>query len=84
MSDSPSVSNDTLIALLYQAVESDIGILLQVSDLTQARARFYKIRADLKDPVLECLQFRASPFEDGNLVIIRTTPVAKPPTLEDF
>lgn len=60
--------------LLYQALNEDIGILVQVSDFARARQALYRARADAEDPKLACLQFRLSPgLSGGNLIIIKET-----------
>lgn len=50
------------ITLLYQAMASPLGLVLSVSDFTQASQALYKARRDTQDPDLAVLQFRRSPF----------------------
>ncbi len=58
--------------LLYDALRSDIGLLLQVSDFARARQALYRARADADDPELAQLQFRISPgLAGGNLIILK-------------
>lgn len=61
-------------ALLYAALAEPIGLLCQAEpDFATARQRLYSARKKLGDPALEILQFRASPFPEGNLVIVKET-----------
>lgn len=61
-------------ALLYEALAEPIGLLCQATpDFERGRQRLYQTRRALGDPALEVLQFRASPFEDGNLIICKET-----------
>ena len=63
-----------IAALLYEALAAPIGLICQASpDFEKARAKLYATRTKLGDPALASLQFRASPFEDGNLVITKST-----------
>ena len=60
-----------LVAILYQAKRARIGLLLQASDRELARTRLYQARAALSDASLGNLQFRISPFGEGDLVIVK-------------
>jgi hypothetical protein len=63
-----------LQALLYQALAEPIGVLCSVEpNLETARQRLYAARRAAQDPDLSVLQFRASPFAEGNLVIVKET-----------
>lgn len=64
-------TNDELQVILYQAFSEPIGLELEVSDFIAARQRLYRARELAKDPDLAILQFRASPFIPGNLVIVK-------------
>lgn len=62
----------TLSSLLYEALASPVGLLCHASpSFEKARAKLYQTRVALGDPALETLQFRASPFPEGNLVITK-------------
>lgn len=64
--------SEQLQLVLYQALASQIGLLLQVSDFDQARQALYRARAEAKDEDLNQLQFRASPgLQGGNLIIVK-------------
>lgn len=68
------MKNDSaaLQALLYQGLAEPMGLLCQASpDLDTARQRLYAARRAAQDPDLDVLQFRASPFAEGNLVIVK-------------
>lgn len=63
--------------ILYQALAQPIGLLVQVSDFSRARALLYKARVEARDPELAQLQLRASPgLEGGNLIIVKQRPGA--------
>lgn len=60
--------------ILYAALSSPIGLLLQTSDFARARQRLYQARQATKDSDLAQLQFRASPgIEGGDLIIVKET-----------
>lgn len=59
-----------LIQLLYQALASPRGLVLQTSNFTLARQRFYQARAKAGEPAFAKLQFRQGP--DEQLWIIRS------------
>lgn len=62
----------TLQALLYQALAEPMGLVCQGEpDFDTARQRLYAARRAAADPDLDVLQFRASPFAEGNLVIVK-------------
>lgn len=68
------MTNPELTELLYQALGEPIGLLCHAEpDFETARARLYSTRAKLADPDLATLQFRASPFNAGNLMIVKET-----------
>lgn len=67
-------SDPALQVLLYQALAEPMGLLCQANpDLETARQRLYAARRAAADPDLDVLQFRASPFAEGNLVIVKET-----------
>lgn len=57
--------------LLYQALAEPIGLVIKCLDFEAFRTRLYKIKSTLADPDLACLQFRRSPFVEGNLIITK-------------
>ena len=69
--DFSAVTKDDLVMILQKALAEPVGLLLQVSDFALARARLYKARAEALDPAMTRLQFRSSPFPEGNLVICK-------------
>lgn len=60
--------------IMYIALGEPVGLLVRTNDLNGARARFYAARKLAADPALAVLQFRASPIEGGELVIIKGPP----------
>lgn len=57
--------------IMYLALSEPVGLLLQTSDRERARQAFYRARSAASDPALAELQFRVSPFPEGDLVICR-------------
>jgi len=73
---------DDMTPWLYQALGTERGIVLSVSNMQVARARAYKARAQAQDPDLACLQFRPHPNNpEGELMILKGEP-PKPSTTE--
>ena len=69
-----SQPDPALSALLYAALSQPIGLLCTCQpDFDTARAKLYATRRQLADQRLEVLQFRASPFPEGELVITKAT-----------
>ena len=60
-----------LLEILYDALNEPVGLLVQVENLALGRQQLYKARRDASDPALARLQFRQSPIEGGNLVIVK-------------
>lgn len=65
------MTKQELLLLLDLAVGEPIGLLLRCSSAEKARAALYSARAASGDPRFVELQFRISPFPDGDLVICR-------------
>lgn len=64
------MTDKALLLVLLQAAEAEsYGLLLRTSDFPRARAALYKARADAGPGAFANLQFRASPFPEGDLVI---------------
>lgn len=60
------------LALLYQALSSDLGIVVESDNVALAKQRLYKARADAGDPTLACLQLRTSPVRpDAEIWIVK-------------
>ncbi len=60
-----------LAEILYRALSQPIGLLLMARPPDLAVARLASVRKEIADPALDVLQFRRSPFEDGDLIIIK-------------
>lgn len=59
------------LSLLYEALSQTSGLVLQVSDVERARQKLYKLRADAKDPDLDCLSLVPSPTDKTQLWIVK-------------
>lgn len=64
-------SMDEFSTLMYQAIASEIGIVVEVSDFNLARQKFYAARRKLADPALARLQFRQSPHHANQMLIVK-------------
>jgi hypothetical protein len=70
-----SAPDSTIVSLLYQALEADIGIAVSVTNPSTAKQKFYATRRLLADPALDALQFRTSPHNtSGELWIVKGEP----------
>lgn len=47
---------------MYQALDSPLGIIVVVSDVTEARSLFREVRRECGDSALRALSFLASPY----------------------
>jgi hypothetical protein len=59
------------LAILYLALRANHGLALQVSDVDEARKKFYKVRQEAADFQLTRLVLRTSQHKDYNLVILK-------------
>lgn len=62
------------LVLLFQALESPLGIEVKTSDLRLARQRFYAARKSA--PELEDIQIRQSPHDSQTIWLTKGTPKA--------
>lgn len=56
--------------ILYSALASEIGLIVQVSDYQLCLQRLYNERRKCADPLLDQLQFRRSPVNPANEIWI--------------
>ena len=61
---------DNFITLLYQAMTTKYGLVLETDNLPILRARLYKARAESGDPDLACLQLRPDPVAQNQYLWI--------------
>jgi len=61
--------------LLYEALGSQFGVVLQCDNAEKVRQRLYKLRTEQGDPDLECLSIVQSPSNPSQLWIVK---VVKP------
>lgn len=67
-----------LLEILYHAFGSPCGIAVQVSDVKNAMAKFYKARKEAGDPDLMTLKIHVSPFlPEEELWITNGKPVSE-------
>lgn len=69
--------------ILYQALASPLGLVLQVSNFTTANQALYRARAAVGDPALAVLQFRRNPDNPNELWIVKGGKVELPKESED-
>ncbi len=70
-------SKEVLTAIWLQARNCPIGLLIQASDPGKVRQQLYSVRKELGDEIILRMQIRASPFPDGNLVLVHGEGEAK-------
>lgn len=76
------MSQQPLIELLYAALREDLGVVVETSDLTNLRAKLYKLRSE-NLAEFECISLsphRAAPTT--HLLIIKRPPDAEDGTTE--
>lgn len=61
-----------LQTLLYNALAEPIGLLVKSSDPNGLVAKLRAARDKAEDPALSALQFRRSPFAEGDLLILKS------------
>ncbi len=59
---------ESLLELLYRALNSPLGIVISTDDPVRTKQQLYQERK--KDPALECLSFLTSAFNPGGEIII--------------
>ncbi len=60
-----------ILAILYEALASKLGIVVRVSHFTTAAQTLTNARNRCGDPALQSLQFRQSPHASDELWIVR-------------
>lgn len=60
-----------MIAHLYNALHSPLGIIIETDNPERVRARFYSTRTKLSDPKLDCLSLVQSPTNTAQLWIVK-------------
>lgn len=74
-----AASQQALKEILYQALGSQIGLVLTTSDPERARQALYAARREAADPDLGILQIRLVGVPDGGDLIIIKQKFAIPP-----
>jgi hypothetical protein len=72
-----------ILALLYEALNSPLGIAVRVSHFSTAQQALSVARKKCGDPALMSLQFRSSPHSEDELWIVRAGEVKLPPAKGD-
>lgn len=67
-----------MMEYLYQALRSERGICLQVSDPEKARSRLYTERRNAQDPDLDILSLVPSPTDPTQLWIVKRAKAEEP------
>lgn len=57
--------------LLYEALGTDLGVVILTNDAEKARQKLYKLRAEANDPDLESLSIVQSPTAPNQLWIVK-------------
>jgi len=65
--------------ILYLALAEPIGLVVRTSDRDRARQQLYQARTKAGDDALKDLQFRVSPFSEGDLVVCHQRPLVAAP-----
>jgi len=72
-------SQNDLIGLLYQAVATPLGMVLEVEDFVKATQALYRAKREAADPSLDLLQFRRSPYRpEAEVWIVKLTAAQAP------
>jgi hypothetical protein len=58
-----------MLELLYEALNSPLGIIVETNDVQRLRAKLYPLRA--ADPALACLSFVESRTHPNQLYLVR-------------
>ena len=67
-----------LIALWYQALSAEYGIVIQTNNRERAKQRLYQARKEAADPALESLSILTAPNPD-ELFISKNVPLSMLP-----
>jgi hypothetical protein len=59
------------LEFLYDALHSEHGIVIAVSDIVRGKQALYRARADAKDPALDTLKISVSPIAPDTELWIR-------------
>lgn len=72
----PNLSKELqrLQGLLYQAINSRVGLLLTTNDINRAIQNLHKARRAAADPILNSLSFHVNEekWGDGTIAVVRT------------
>jgi hypothetical protein len=58
----PMSLRENLLSLMYQAMDSPLGIIVVVSDVAEAKQAFQQVRKESGDSALRALSLISSPF----------------------
>jgi len=69
--------NTPLISLLYEALDTPLGLVVETPDPERLRQKLYPLRK--QDPLFEPLSFILSPLNPTNLWILKRPPNGEEP-----
>lgn len=61
----------------YSALSSKYGIVVETDNPERLKARLYTARSELRDPLLNDISIRPSPFQPTQLWLIKRNPNAE-------
>jgi hypothetical protein len=59
------------INLLYEALGSEFGVVVQTDDAKRCREKLYLLRKEAKDPDLDCISIVQSPTAPNQLWLVK-------------
>jgi len=69
------MDSESFIELMYRALDSQLGIVVQTSDVERARAKFYSARRESLNPAFDDLVICPSrTLPDTHLWLVRKSP----------
>jgi len=80
----PTSTHDNLLGLMYQALDSPLGIIVVVSSVTDAKAMLSQVRSTNGDSALRALSFIPSPYSPRTELWIVKKKQHKPPEVEEI
>lgn len=57
--------------MFYEALGSDVGVVIDTNDPEKVRQKLYSLRREAQDPALDCISIVASPSNPLQLWLIK-------------